>query len=100
VLVAVTTVAPLVALIWLGFRVLEQDRQLEREQLQDPLERAADLASAIIQQQLTAAEDRLMAAVGAADSALIDYPRTGIIGPCDTSRPRARGRYIGWVIQA
>jgi signal transduction histidine kinase len=63
--VAVTTVAPLVALVWLGLRVLDQDRQLERQQARDRLERAADLTIAALQKQITSVEERLGA--GASD---------------------------------
>ena len=59
------TVIPLVFLMWLGWRFLEQDRVLERQQAQDRLERSADLVIAAVQRSVSAAEQRL--ATGATD---------------------------------
>jgi hypothetical protein len=60
-LVAVSTAAPPVALLWLGFRVREQDQQLERQQIQDRLERAADAVIADVQRRVAATEEQLLA---------------------------------------
>ena len=54
------TAAPLVALVWLGVRVLDQDRQLERQQVQERLERSADLVTATIQRQIARSEQALV----------------------------------------
>jgi signal transduction histidine kinase len=52
-------------LVWLGFRVLDQDRQLERQQGQERLERSADLVIATIQREITRSEQALV--TGASD---------------------------------
>src|SRR6266852_4623601 len=43
------TVAPLATLLWLGWRLLEQDRMLAGQQVQQRVERAADLVVAVLQ---------------------------------------------------
>ena len=60
-LIAGITLVPLVTLLWLGWRLLEQDRLLERQQSQDRLERAADLVVAALQRAITDSEQRLAA---------------------------------------
>jgi signal transduction histidine kinase len=55
------TVAPLATLLWLGWRLLEQDRLLEGQQLQQRMERAADLVVAALQRALAVSEQRLAA---------------------------------------
>jgi len=52
-------VVPLLALPWLGWRLLEQDRALEGQQVQQRVERAADLVVAALQRAITASEQRL-----------------------------------------
>lgn len=52
-------VVPLLALPWLGWRLLEQDRALESQQVQQRVERAADLVVAALQRALAASERRL-----------------------------------------
>ncbi len=52
-------VVPLLALPWLGWRLLEQDRALEGQQVQQRVERAADLVVAALQRTITASEQRL-----------------------------------------
>jgi signal transduction histidine kinase len=63
-LIFITTVAPLLILLWLGWRLLEQDRILERQQAQERVERAADLAVASLQQSISASEQQLAAGSG------------------------------------
>jgi signal transduction histidine kinase len=53
------TVVPLATLLWLGWRLLEQDRMLEGQQVQQRVERAADLAVAALQRALSSSEQRL-----------------------------------------
>src|SRR5215510_10776816 len=48
-LIVVITVVPLATLLWLGWRLLEQDRVLERQQIQQRVERGADLVVAGLQ---------------------------------------------------
>ena len=55
------TVVPLATLLWLGWRLLEQDRILEAQQAQQRVERAADLAVAALQRAIAADEQRLAA---------------------------------------
>ena len=60
-LIAGVTVVPLALLLWLGWRVVEQDRILERQQAQERLERASDLVAAAIQRAVGSSEQRLAA---------------------------------------
>jgi signal transduction histidine kinase len=60
-LILAITVAPLVTLLWLGWRLLEQDRLLEGQQVQQRMERAADLVVAALQRALAVSEQRLAA---------------------------------------
>lgn len=50
---------PLLTLLWLGWRLLDQDRLLEGQRIQDRLERAADLAAASRQRAIAATGQRL-----------------------------------------
>ena len=63
-LIVAITVVPLATLSWLGWRLLEQDRALEQQQVQQRVERGADLIVAALQRALSASEQRL--ATGAA----------------------------------
>jgi len=54
-------VVPLLTLPWLGWRLLEQDRALETQQVQQRVERAADLVVAALQRAITTSEQRLIA---------------------------------------
>jgi signal transduction histidine kinase len=63
-LVAAVTVVPLLALLWLGWRLVEQDRALQRQQVQQRVERAADLIAASLKQTVTGLEARLTAGDG------------------------------------
>lgn len=53
-------VVPLLTLPWLGWRLLEQDRALESQQVRQRVERAADLVVAALQRAITATEQRLI----------------------------------------
>jgi signal transduction histidine kinase len=59
-----TTAAPLVALLWLGFNVLDHDRQIERQQLRERLDRSAEFVVATIQQQVEKSEQALASGQG------------------------------------
>jgi hypothetical protein len=52
-------------LVWLGWRLMEQDRILEAHQAQQRVERAADLVTAALERGISATEQRL--AVGPSD---------------------------------
>jgi signal transduction histidine kinase len=58
------TVVPLITLLWLGWRLLEQDRALEQQQVQQRVERGADLIVSALQRALSASERRLAAGGG------------------------------------
>ena len=55
------TVVPLATLLWLGWRLLEQDRILENQQARQRVELAADLVVAALQRVLSSSEQRLAA---------------------------------------
>ena len=59
ILLALATAVPLSALIWLGYRVLEQDRALEEQQIRQRVEQAADIVTAALQRTVAASERRL-----------------------------------------
>jgi signal transduction histidine kinase len=58
-LVVGVTLVPLATLVWLGWRLIEQDRALEDQQVRQRVERAADLIVAALQQAVSASEQRL-----------------------------------------
>ena len=61
VLIAWVTLVALAILSWLGWRLLEQDRLLEGQQVQQRIERAADLVAAALQRAVAADGQRLAA---------------------------------------
>lgn len=60
-LIIAITVVPLAMLLWLGWRLLDQDRVLEHQQIQQRVERAADLVVAVLQRAMADSEQRLAA---------------------------------------
>ena len=60
-LIAGITVVPLVTLLWLGRRLMEEDRVLEHQQIQQRVERGADLVVAALQRLVGVSEQRLAA---------------------------------------
>ena len=61
-LIAGVTVVPLLILVWLGWRLLEQDVALEQQQIQQRVERAADLVVAALRHKVSAIEQQLNSA--------------------------------------
>jgi hypothetical protein len=53
------TLAPAAGLVWLGWRLLEQDRQLETQRAMERRESAADRIVGILQQELSASRQFL-----------------------------------------
>ncbi len=64
VLIAGVTVVPLLILVWLGWRLFEQDAALEHQQIQQRVERAADLIVGALRQKLSLVEQQLDAGSG------------------------------------
>jgi signal transduction histidine kinase len=62
-LFVLATGVPLATLFWLGWRVWEQDRALEDQQIRQRVERAADIAVAALERAVAASEKRLAAGV-------------------------------------
>jgi signal transduction histidine kinase len=62
-LFAFTTLLPAIGLAWLGWSLVEQDRVLERQRIQEDRERAADLAAAALQRVLSDVEERVQTVV-------------------------------------
>jgi hypothetical protein len=58
-LVAAVTVVPLATLLWLGWRLVAQDRALETQQIAQRLERAADLVVTGLQRAISQSEQDL-----------------------------------------
>ena len=58
-LLAVATAVPLAALFWVGWRALEQDRELEEQQIRQRVERSADIVAAALQRTVAISERRL-----------------------------------------
>jgi hypothetical protein len=65
-LIVAITVVPLATLSWLGWRLLQQDRALEHQQVQQRVERGADLIVAALQRFMSASKQRLAAGAAAA----------------------------------
>lgn len=85
------TVVPLATLLWLGWRLLEQDRVLERQQVQQRVERGADLIVSALQRAVSVSEQRLAAGSGpGADEAVVVTFHDGRV---ETS-PRERLAYF------
>jgi hypothetical protein len=59
-----------VALGWLGYRLFEQDRQLEHPQIQQRLNHPADLIGARLLHELSSAQERLSGLLALSDSRL------------------------------
>jgi signal transduction histidine kinase len=59
----VFALAPVAALAWLGWRLLEQERELERQRAHERLQNAADRIGATLARQLTEIEERLSSLV-------------------------------------
>ncbi|MDA2924859.1 HAMP domain-containing histidine kinase [Acidobacteria bacterium AH-259-L09] len=55
------TFVPATALLWLSWRILEQDRALETQRIQERLEHAADLIAAALERRLAEIEQQLPA---------------------------------------
>ncbi len=64
------TLAPVVALGWLGWRLLEQERALERQRAHESLQGAADRIGATLARQITEIEGRLSSLVVTPDHAV------------------------------
>ncbi len=62
--------APVAALGWLGWRLLEQERALERQRTHESLQNAADRVGAALARQLTEIEGRLSSLVATPDREL------------------------------
>src|SRR6266542_4138500 len=58
-LIAVVTLVPLITLLWVGWRLFEQDRVLERQQVRQRVERDADLLVAALQRSIAASEQQI-----------------------------------------
>jgi len=71
VLFLAVTAVPAFALAWLGWRLLEQDRALESQRIQERLERAADLIVTSLELRLSETEARLPALANPAEDALV-----------------------------
>lgn len=59
-LLLAATAVPLTALLWISWRVLAQDRALEEQQIEQRVERAADIVTAALQRAVAASERRLV----------------------------------------
>jgi signal transduction histidine kinase len=58
-LIVAVSIIPVATLVWLGWRLLNQDRIVERQQVQDQVENAADLVTAALQRAIFSSEQRL-----------------------------------------
>lgn len=72
ILFLLVTLAPSSLLVWLGWRLLDQDRSLELQRAHERRERAADLIVAGLEQSLSADEQRLADAVRSRHAAVGD----------------------------
>jgi hypothetical protein len=58
---------PAVAVLWLGWLLLQQDRELDRQRVEERLNGAAILAVTALEQAIAATEQRLAAVADGAD---------------------------------
>ncbi len=75
------TLGPALGLVWLGWKLLEQDKSLTSQRIQERRERAADLAVNLLQQRLAAAESALSGPkqdAPGADSLLVEFGPRGV----------------------
>jgi signal transduction histidine kinase len=59
-LYVLATLVPVTALVWLGWRLLEQDRALENQRIQERLENAIDLVAGAIERRLADFDKQLV----------------------------------------
>src|SRR5262245_53823645 len=84
------TLAPVIGLIWLGWRSLAQDAALEAQRARD---QAADLAVAALQRRIAEAEEQLTTAARGEDArlpsraALVTFSPDGVVGRGGVSLP-------------
>jgi len=71
VLFLAVTVVPATALAWLSWRLLEQDRALESQRVQERLEHAADLIGTALERRLSKPTDQLFTLAQPAEDALV-----------------------------
>ena len=85
------TVVPLVAMVWLGWRVLDQDRILEREEARQRLENSAEIAISALQRGIAASEQRLSAGTAGWPAGAVTFiVRDGAV----EAEPRERVAYL------
>ena len=75
------TLGPAGGLVWLGWRLLDQDKSLTFQRIQEKRERAADLAVNLLQQQLAAAESALSGPkqdAPGADALFVEFSPRGV----------------------
>jgi signal transduction histidine kinase len=75
VLFVATTLAPAIGLGWLGWRMVEQDRALEKQRAQERRDHAADLGAAALERALAEIEERLTSVFSAPPAARNDSTR-------------------------
>src|SRR5829696_2398864 len=63
-LIAAITIVPLAVFLWLGVRLLDQDRRLERQQARERLQTASDLVVATLQRAAASTDQKLASGAG------------------------------------
>src|SRR5262245_41692443 len=66
-----------VAFVWLGWRLIEQDRSLEKQRSQERLEYAADRVAVALQQNTSEFERLVNSSLSATDSELRAFKNAG-----------------------
>src|SRR5262245_59027937 len=77
-LFVVTTLIPAAGLVWLGLRMAEQDRALERQRVQERRNQAADLAAALLERTLANLDDKLATRSVPKGAALVIFGAQGL----------------------
>jgi len=94
VLFLAVTVVPASGLLWLGWRLLQQDRALMDQRIQERRERAADQLATALQQKLLAVEQLLADLPASRDRAMGDDAVLVVLGPAGVAaHPAARLPY-------
>ena len=69
-----TTIVPALGLGWLGWQLVQQDRQLDGQRVQEARDRAAELAATALQRTLAELEEHLASASAASSLSSGDIP--------------------------
>jgi len=90
-LISAVTLVPLITLLWVGWRLFEQDRVLERQQVRRRVEHGADLLVGALQRSIAASEQQIASGASEMPSGVVAVNiRDGVVEVL----PRGRIAYV------